>query len=113
MSRNFELLQKLDEEQDVFRPVADLRIHPASVLSEPEQTSVQRTVPVGKDAHITRLAHRVFFAADELSRAASVCFCAVDHTKNTVCARVAELLAQSSNSVCAVDADFSAPALHD
>lgn len=113
MSRNFELLQKLDHEQEVFRSVAGSRVNPHPVAGElPERIPGPLTAPVGKDAHITRLVHKLFFGADELLRLAAVCFCAVDPTQNTVTVRVAELLAQSSHSICAVDADFSAPTLH-
>jgi Mrp family chromosome partitioning ATPase len=113
MSRNFELLQKLDQEQEVFRSVAGSPVNSHSVAGEPrERIPGPLTAPVGKDAQITRLVHRLFFRAEEMSRVAAVSFSAVDHTQNAVAARVGELLAQSSNSVCAVDADFSRPTLH-
>lgn len=111
MSRNFELLQRLGEEQEIFR---SSHVPPRSAtLPLVEGSSRVITAPVGKDIHINRLVQRLFFAGDETSRlAAAVCFCAVDGSRqNNVCARVAELMAQTSALVCAVDMDFSAPTL--
>lgn len=111
MSRNFELLQRLGEEQEIFQSAHSTP--PSATLPLVEGSSRVVCAPVGKDVHINRLVQRLFFAGNEASQlAAAVCFCAIDGSrKNSVCARVSELMAQTSGSVCAVDVDFTAPTL--
>lgn len=111
MSRNFELLQRLGEEQEIFQSShASLS---STTLPPVEESSRVVRAPVGKDVHINRLVQRLFFAGNEAyPLIAAVCFCAIDgSTKNNICARVTELMGQSSGLVCAVDMDFSAPTL--
>lgn len=111
MSRNFELLQRLGEEQEIFQ---SSRVTPTSPGLPPVEEKVRAVgTPVGTNVHINRLVQRLFFGGGEASRlAAAVCFCAIDRgKKNDICASVAELMAQASGSVCAVDLDFSAPTL--
>jgi protein-tyrosine kinase len=111
MSRNFELLQRLGEEQEIFRPTPHA---PAGAPpTQPSPTRPRETestsAPVGNDPQINRLVQRLFFGQNEFSTVAAVSFCAVESSgaQSGVCARVAELMAQASSSVCAVDANLS------
>jgi len=119
MSRNFELLQNLGKEQDIFEaeresamaapsptpvvPMAAVELAPLQLKMDESQRDelakvVQRLFLVpGADA-----AHTVVVAATE---SGSGC--------TWTCARMAEMLAsQITASVCVVDANLTAPGLH-
>jgi Mrp family chromosome partitioning ATPase len=115
MSRNFELLQRLGEQQGLFQSTQPSPVSsPPRPRDEGEHPVEITNAPVGHDPEINRLVQRLFFPANEFSSMAAVSFCAVETAGmvTNVCARVAELLAQSSESVCVVDANFYASTLH-
>ncbi len=114
MSRNFELLQQLGEEEALLRssPVAGPnRPEPVAevVLSEP-----QLQLDATELEQITKLTQRVFLMpGTETSRV--VVFSATESGNGCswICARAAEILAsQVTGSVCLVDANLRNPSLH-
>jgi hypothetical protein len=113
VSRNFELLQHLKEEQEIFRPLVQRQAASCRNRNRSERFAEIDSAPVGADPEINRLVQRLFFGMPETPDTAAVSFAAVDISAalNDICARAAVLMAQSSASVCAVDADFSMPTL--
>jgi capsular exopolysaccharide synthesis family protein len=108
MSRNFELMQQLEREQE-SRPnrVAE------AVL--PVSNGVHRTSHNEKwaDEEALRLVQRIFLLQAEKPPQAVV-FAAIDHGSGCsgICTAVAEVLAQkSSGKVCLLEANFRSPAL--
>jgi capsular exopolysaccharide synthesis family protein len=122
MSRNFELLQKLGKEQDMFltdaEPIAapepvefqPVEINPPQLEMQPAQLEMQ---PAQKD-ELTKLVQRLFLATGaETSRVVVVASMEAGSGSSWICARMAETLAsQISASVCVVDANLGAPSLH-
>jgi len=116
MSRNFELLQNLGKEQDMFRaelleetvapppvPLPELKVAPLLL----EMDDAQRD-------ELAKLVQRLFIVPGaDAPRVVAVSGTESGSGCSWVCARMAEMLAsQVSASVCVVDANFSAPGLH-
>jgi len=112
MSRNFELLQQVGKEQEIFQAA----VAPVRELEEPVDFSV---VPVPVDAvgveEITGLVQRLFLLAGKESPR-TVVFAGTESGNGCtwMCARAGESLAsQTSASVCLVDTNLRSPALHE
>jgi Mrp family chromosome partitioning ATPase len=110
MSRNFQLLQQLNEEvqqSHLHVPItAERFVKVPGAIGEPDVIAKGETV---------RLVRRVFLA-DEESAPRVVLFCGVegDNGSSLVSVRTAQVLAeQSSLSVCLVDANLRSPRLCD
>ena len=115
MSRNFELMQNLGKEQEMFQ-------------ASTEATTVEETVSTGQpvelqplqlkmeDAQrdeIFKLVQRVFLMPGEKSRVVVVSGMEPGNGCSWICARMAEVLAaQTSGTVCVVDANLRSPGLH-
>jgi capsular exopolysaccharide synthesis family protein len=118
MSRNFELLQNLGKEQDVFQsdllevaavpppsPAPLLDVKPAPLLLPMDESQ--------KD-EMAKLVQRLFLVPGmDAPRVVVVSGTESGSGCSWVCARMAEMLAsQVSASVCVVDANLGAPGLH-
>jgi Mrp family chromosome partitioning ATPase len=117
MSRNFELLQNLGKEQDIFQaeiletavaplppaPMAELSVAPLTLAMDEAQRD-----------ELAKLVQRLFLVPGmDAPRVVVVSGTESGSGCSWVCARMAEMLAsQVSASVCVVDANFSAPGLH-
>jgi Mrp family chromosome partitioning ATPase len=117
MSRNFELLQKLGKELDIFEPETETEIaaavEPQEVETVPAQPPRFDMDPRQRD-EVTKLVQRVFLVS-ESGGSRVVTFCALEPggESSWICARAAEMLAaQVAGTVCAVDANFIEPSLH-
>ena len=118
MSRNFELLQKLGKELDIFGPETETEIEaPIEPLEEVEPVAAKPPHfdmdPRQRD-EITKLVQRVFLVS-ETGGSRVVTFCALEPGGDSswICCRAAEMLAaQVAGTVCVVDANFSQPSLH-
>jgi Mrp family chromosome partitioning ATPase len=115
MSRNFELLQKLGKEHDIFPSEAQPAPLPEPVEFramefKPPELEMQ---PAQKD-ELTKLVQRLFLATGaDASRVVVVTSIDAGSGSSWICARMAEVLAsQISASVCVVDANLGAPGLH-
>jgi len=117
MSRNFELLQRIGREQELYATAPELE--PVTIM--PEQPVVF-TGPVtpglaieGRELEeFTKLVQRVFIVPSG-DAPHTVVFAATENGNGCswVCARVGEVLAsQVSGSVCLVDANLRRPSLH-
>src|SRR5271168_613640 len=122
MSRNFELLQNLGKEQDIFQaelletasplpsasmpmpmPVADIKVLPLVLPMD-----------AGQKDEMAKLVQRLFLVPGaDAPRVVVVSGTESGSGCSWVCARMAEMLAsQVSASVCVVDANLSSPGLH-
>jgi Mrp family chromosome partitioning ATPase len=124
MSRNFELIQNLGREQDMFDMPAQMdatAVETApepSVFTEPpaavEFHPLQLTMDDAQRDEIAKLVQRVFLLPGA-RRGRAVVLAGVEGAAGCswICARLAELLAsQVSGSVCVVDANLRSPGLH-
>jgi Mrp family chromosome partitioning ATPase len=117
MSRNFELLQKLGKELDIFAPDAETEIEapmgPQEVEAVPAKPPRFDMDPRQRD-EVTKLVQRVFLVS-ESGGSRVVTFCALEPGGDSswICSRAAEMLAaQVTGTVCVVDANFVQPSLH-
>jgi len=110
MSRNFELLQQLGFQEPV----------PASIpVPEPSHRAVvaprlvERVAAMAPDPHAAGIVKRLYLASEGAAPQA-VSFISLERAQaDTLCARVAEnLAAQTTGSVCVVDANFESPLTH-
>jgi hypothetical protein len=111
MSRNFEVLEQLQQDRELFHVPPIKKAAPGS--GEPTDSKVSPSDP---DAfvreEILKLVRCLFFAPDGLNVPKRVVFCGIDeiHGSNLLCARVARSLAEQVHSqVCVVDANASVP----
>jgi capsular exopolysaccharide synthesis family protein len=108
LSRNFELLRRVEQEQTLLStPVETVRAVPPDVgWLQPSNSAPVREEEV-------RLVQHLFLSSTEAPRV--VVFCGVEpgYGPAWVCARASEVLAgRGAGSVCAVDASFRLPHLH-
>ena len=110
MSRNFELLQAVEQAQDFFAPVfAGPEARTASVKATESVNAKDDGVSVlpSGDSELLKLVQRVFLTGSNGSAVHRVVFCGVDErtASSQVCGRVSKMLAdQVSFQVCVVDA---------
>jgi Mrp family chromosome partitioning ATPase len=119
MSRNFELLQNLGREREMFEAPAQidtaveepvLKIAPAPVELQPLQLKMEEA----QRDEIFKLVQRVFMTPGSgRGRMVVVSGMEAGNGCSWICARMAEVLAsQVSGSVCVVDANLRSPGLH-
>jgi capsular exopolysaccharide synthesis family protein len=119
MSRNFELLQNLGKEQDIFeadREAAMAMPSPAPVapMAPVELTPLQLKMDESQRDELAKVVQRLFLVPGA-DAAHMVVVAATESGSGCTwtCARMAEMLAsQISASVCVVDANLTAPGLH-
>lgn len=118
MSRNFELLQKIGKEQDIFQPEEVLLTH--EDLEPVEQAPVPLQAPVlnlevKELDEVTKLVQRLFLLPGvESPRAVVFMGTEPGNGCSWMCARTAEVLAsQVTGTVCLVDANLKEPAQHE
>jgi capsular exopolysaccharide synthesis family protein len=119
MSRNFELLQNLGREREMFEAPAQintaleepvLKVAPAPVELQPLQLKMEDA----QRDEMFKLVQRVFMTPGS-GRGRMVVLSAMEAGNGCswICARMAEVLAsQVSGSVCVVDANLRSPGLH-
>ncbi|HUR37753.1 MAG TPA: CpsD/CapB family tyrosine-protein kinase [Terriglobales bacterium] len=114
MSKNFELLQRVGDAnqlQGLFASSADVV---DTVAAKAQVASVQDTAGRAWHPEIQRLVQQVFLHHSDLP-AHAVAFQAVERTtgQESVCARSAEVLALGiAGTVCVIDLDLTEPRLH-
>ncbi len=125
MSRNFELLQNLGKEQDIFQatdllespalPAASMAMAmPLPLLPEAKPAPLLLAMDEAQRDEMAKLVQRLFLVPGaDAPRVVIVSGTESGSGCSWVCARMAELLAaQVSSSVCVVDANLGAPGLH-
>jgi len=113
MSKNFELLQNLGKEQEMFAAPAAPAVAP--VLQPVEVTPPQLAMYEGQRDELGKLVLRLFLQP-ETERPRCVMFAATEAENGCswTCARAAEILAsQVAGTVCLVDANLHSPGLHE
>ena len=120
MSRNFELLQNLGREREMYEAPAEqvttaveepiLKVAPAAVELQPLQLKMEEA----QRDEMFKLVQRVFMAPGSgRGRMVVVSGMEAGNGCSWICARMAEVLAsQVSGSVCVVDANLRSPGLH-
>lgn len=121
MSRNFELLQQIGREQDLFQssePAREVFTATSTTAADPVEAATLPPLPTTWDNaggdEVTALVQRVFFVTGN-ENLQTVVFAGTEPGNGCtwLCARVAEALASRvSTSVCLVDANLRAPGLH-
>jgi len=134
MSKNFELLRRIQRERELFESAAPLApsgnpdfevVRPANIDAEPVDLTVAPAAPppselvAPKPGNFSRdgafkLVQRVFLVSHQ-STPRTVVFCGVEDENGSasLCARAAEQLAERVlGSVCVVDANLPKPSLH-
>jgi capsular exopolysaccharide synthesis family protein len=118
MSRNFELLQNLGKEQDVFQAdlleVTAVPLPPPAPLLDVKPAPLMLPMDEGQKDEMAKLVQRLFLVPGmDAPRVVVVSGTESGSGCSWVCARMAEMLAsQVSASVCVVDANLGAPGLH-
>jgi succinoglycan biosynthesis transport protein ExoP len=118
MSRNFQLMQNLGKEREMFQVPAEGTVaEPVvadSVIAEPvELPPPQLKMEEAQRDEIFKLVQQVFLMPGEKSRVVVVSGTESGNGCSWICARMAEVLAlQISGAVCVVDANLRAPGLH-
>jgi succinoglycan biosynthesis transport protein ExoP len=116
MSRNFELMQNLGKEQDMFQAPTEATTVEEPVVNATQSVDMQPLQLKMEDAQrdeIFKLVQRVFLMPAEKSRVVVVSGMEAGNGCSWICARMAEVLAaQTSGSVCVVDANLRSPGLH-
>jgi Mrp family chromosome partitioning ATPase len=118
MSRNFELLQNLGKEHDVFQSelmeVTTVPLPSPAPLMDVKPAPLVLPMEDAQKDEMTKLVQRLFLVPGmDAPRVIVVSGTESGSGCSWVCARMAEVLAsQVSSSVCVVDANLSAPGLH-
>lgn len=108
MSRNFDILQKAEDNPAALRSVAMPLPHPNAGFS-------RRNRKAAADDEVIKLVQRVFLLPGGAKAVGVVAFCGIDEGDGCswLCARASEVLAmQQTASVCVVDANLRSPSLH-
>jgi hypothetical protein len=110
MSRNFELLEQI--EQDSGSTTPPFTHDPTRIVAKGTSDTFEDRGPVGRE-EMQQLVHRVFISMDG-SAPRTVVFCGVDTecAGSAVCASAGRILASRwSKIVCLIDANISSPRL--
>jgi protein-tyrosine kinase len=113
MSRTFEILERAQQDRDLFRVPPVTKALPASRASTGSENSLSDLASFTR-SEVLRLVQRLFLAADSVGNPGprQVVFCGIDDTDGAkvLCARVGRILAEQTQSqVCIVDANICAP----
>ena len=116
MSRNFELLERVQQDRELFRIPSVTRTDPGSSRPADGKTSLPDLDALTHE-EVLRLVQCLFLATEGngCNGPRRVVFCGIDEVvgSNLLCARVGRSLAEQVQSqVCVVDANVRAPSLH-
>jgi Mrp family chromosome partitioning ATPase len=118
MSRNFEFLQSLGREKEVFgsqaaQPVMEPELPEAPPSQAFEWKPPQLAMEDPQREEVGKLIQRVFLLPTDSSRVVVFAGTEGGNGSSWICARAAEILASKvTGSVCVVDANLRSPGLH-
>ena len=102
LSRNFELLRRIEREQESRETAV---AEPATVPSNNSRPPPRRSSPIREEE--VKLVRRLFLSSPEAPRVVAFCGVEPGYGPGLICARASEALAaQVEGSVCTVDAGF-------
>jgi protein-tyrosine kinase len=116
MSRNFDILQKLQADAGMFGSAVPPASERTRTKDHPNTAKHGKNHLSGARDEIMKLVQRVFVLPGTAKAPGIVGFCSVNRGSGCswVCARTGEMLAEQENgSVCLVDANLRSPSLHD
>jgi Mrp family chromosome partitioning ATPase len=108
MSKNFELLQRLEREAKAL-DVGPARTNGHAAASQPV---IPYDLKDARDEEILKLVHRLFVNSDQVAHVVVFADLEQQHGSSFICARAAELLSCSAR-VCLIDANLRSPSLHE
>ena len=116
MSRNWEVLEQVQQDRELFRVAPVANGGPAYGKRATVSGPAFGTDAVGRE-ELLGLAQRLFLATDGKADTGrrQVVFCGIDEAEGTsvLCAQLGRILAsQVASQICLVDANVRAPALH-
>ena len=113
MSRTFDVLERIQQDRDLFRVPPITGAMPTGV-SAPDRGSALPDLASFAREEILRLVQHLFLATENITgtRRRQVVFCGIDNIdgSNLLCARIGRILAEQVKSqVCVVDANVRVP----
>ncbi len=113
MSRTFDVLERIQQDRDLFRVPPITKAVPTEV-GAPDRRSALPDVASFAREEILRLVQHLFLATENISgtKRRQVVFCGIDNIdgSNLLCARIGRILAEQVQSqVCVVDANVRVP----
>jgi protein-tyrosine kinase len=113
MSRTFDVLERIQEDRDLFRVPPITKAMPIGV-GAPDGRSSRPDVALFAREEILRLVQHLFLATENITGTSrrQVVFCGIDNSdgSNLLCARIGRILAEQVQSqVCVVDANVRVP----
>ena len=113
MSRTFDVLERIQQDRDLFRVPPITKGVPTEV-SAPNRRSTLPDLASFTREEILRLVQHLFLATENISgtKRRQVVFCGIDNIEgsNLLCARIGRILAEQVQSqVCVVDANVRVP----
>ena len=113
MSRTFDVLERIQQDRDLFRVPPITKAGPTEV-SAPDRRSALPDLASFAREEILRLVQHLFLATENITgtKRRQVVFCGIDNIEgsNLLCARIGRILAEQVQSqVCVVDANVRVP----
>ena len=113
MSRTFDVLERIQQDRDLFRVSPITEAMPTGV-SAPDRGSTLPDLASFARKEILRLVQHLFLATENITgtRRRQVVFCGIDNIdgSNLLCARIGRIMAdQVQSQVCVVDANVRVP----
>jgi hypothetical protein len=114
MSRNFELLQAMGKDLEVFDCELNPELEPAPPSPPSPIEPLRFDLEPEQRDELMKLVQRLFLAGDfEVTQAVTFCGLESGGDSGWICSRAAEVLAsQVAGTVCVVDANLREPGLH-
>jgi protein-tyrosine kinase len=113
MSKAFDVLERMQQDRDLFRVPAIAKTAPVSGVTPNREASFSDLASFTRE-EILRLVQRLFLATNSIGTSGrrQVVFCGIDNVdgSNLLCARIGRILAEQVKSqVCVVDANVRVP----
>ncbi len=113
MSRTFDVLERIQQDRDLFRVPPITKAGPTEVSAPDRRSALPDRASFARE-EILRLVQHLFLATENIAgtKRRQVVFCGIDNIEgsNLLCARIGRILAEQVQSqVCVVDANVRVP----